>query len=194
MGLFNKRVNKADYTTTNVADIDKPFAEVFKALDLKTQRKTLKSAVRKESNRLKKVAMEEVMSSSLGKGTQQPLTKSLYSRVFPDRYGLGALVSVRPHGKRKGYHVNRYGKEKPVLMWAESGTRMRNVGKKVDYFTSRSRYTGKKIYNYIRGGASRGRMQKYEFLKHTDEKAGGQTEEYLFNEFKKNVYRAAERM
>lgn len=37
-------------------------------------------------------------------------------------------------------------------------------------------------------------MKKYEFLKHTDEKAGGQTEEYLFNEFKKNVYRAAERM
>jgi hypothetical protein len=194
MELFNKRVNKADYTTTNVADIEKPFAEVFKALDMKTQRKALKGAVRKESNRLKRVAMEEVMSSDIGKGTKEPLSKSLYSRVFPDRYGLGALVSVRPHGKRKGYHVNRYGKEKPVLMWAESGTRMRNVGKKVDYFTSRNRYTGKRTRNYIRGGASRGRMRKYEFLKHADEKAGGQTEENLFNEFKKNVYRAAERM
>ena len=43
-----------NYELINVADIDKPFAEVFKALDLKTQRKALKGAVRKESNRLKK--------------------------------------------------------------------------------------------------------------------------------------------
>lgn len=71
---------------------------------------------------------------------------------------------------------------------------MRNVGKKVDSFTSRNRYTGKRTRNYIRGGGSRGRMPKYEFLKHTEEKAGGQTETNLFNEFKKNVYRAAERM
>ena len=37
-----------------VTDINKPFADVFKALDQKTQRKAMKSAMRREGNRLKK--------------------------------------------------------------------------------------------------------------------------------------------
>lgn len=37
-----------------VTDINKPFADVYKALDVKDQRKAMRSAMRREGNRLKK--------------------------------------------------------------------------------------------------------------------------------------------
>ena len=39
-----------------VSDIKRPFLDVYKALDVKTQRKAMKGAMRREGNRLKKAA------------------------------------------------------------------------------------------------------------------------------------------
>ena len=38
------------------------------------------------------------------------------------------MITVKQHGKQ-GYHVNRFGLQKPVLMWAEEGTKVRYVRK-----------------------------------------------------------------
>ena len=105
-----------------VKDLDKPFKEVFEALDTKQQRLAMKSAMRREANRLKKQAATNLAASGLGRGTRQPVAKGLRSRVYPDRYGAGFMLTAKPH-KSKGYHRNRYGKDKPVLMWAEDGTK-----------------------------------------------------------------------
>jgi hypothetical protein len=110
-----------------VTDINKPFADVFKALDQKTQRKAMKSAMRREGNRLKKIAVANLRESRVGQGTKRDLSKGIYVRTYPDRYGMGFMVSVKPHGRHKGIHLNRQGKEKPVLMWAEDGTRERRA-------------------------------------------------------------------
>lgn len=181
-----------------VTDLANPFTDVYKALDMKDQRKAMRSAMRREGNRIKKEAIANLASSPAGKhskpmgaGTKRSLSSGIYVRTYPDRYGLGFMVSVKPHGKRKGIHLNRQGKEKPVLMWAEDGTRMRNVGRRVSSFFGKSRFTGKKIRQYLRGGASRGKMGRYGFLAKTEAQVEGTTENNLFTTFQKNIERAA---
>lgn len=181
-----------------VTDLDRPFADVYKALDMKDQRKAMRSAMRREGNRIRKEAVANLASSpagkhsrSIGAGTQRSLSNGIYVRTYPDRYGLGFMVSVKPHGKRKGIHLNRQGKEKPVLMWAEDGTRMRRSGRRISSFMGRSRFTGRKIRQYLRGGANRGKMDSYGFLAKTEAQVEGTTENNLFDTFQKNVERAA---
>lgn len=43
-----------------VTDINKPFSDVYKALDMKDQRKAMRSAMRREGNRLKKAAVSNL--------------------------------------------------------------------------------------------------------------------------------------
>lgn len=177
-----------------VTDINKPFAEVFKALDLKTQRKAMKSAMRREGNRLKKAAVDNLHASGIGPGTKRSLSSGIYVRTYPDRYGMGFMVSVKPHGRRKGIHLNRQNREKPVLMWAEDGTRMRKVGRRISSFFGKSRFTGKKVTQYLRGGASRGKMKRYGFLSRTEQQTADSVETNLFNDLQANVERAAKRI
>ncbi len=67
------------------------------------------------------------------------------------------MITVQPHGKQ-GYHVNRFGLQKPVLMWAEEGTETRHVrkggGKVAQLGDGKWRTLGK----------DRGKMPAYHFL------------------------------
>ena len=74
-----------------VSDIKRPFLDVYKALDVKTQRKAMKGAMRREGNRLKKAAVANLGSSGIGKGTKRSLSSGIYVRTYPDRYGLGFM-------------------------------------------------------------------------------------------------------
>ncbi len=174
-----------------VADITKPFADVYKALDPKDQRKAMRSSMRREGNRLKKAAVDNLGQSGIGKGTKRSLSSGIYVRTYPDRYGLGFMVSVKPHGKRKGIHLNRQNREKPVLMWAEDGTRQRHVGRRISSFFGKSRFTGKKVRQYLRGGANRGKMKRYAFLAKTERQTDDSVEANLFSDLQKTVERAA---
>lgn len=174
-----------------VADITRPFTSVYKALDMKTQRKAMKSAMRREGNRLKKAAIGNLKASGIGQGTKRSLHSGIYVRTYPDRYGLGFMVSVKPHGKRKGIHLNRGGKEKPVLMWAEDGTRDRRSGRRLSSFFGKSRFTGRKVRQYMRGGARRGKMRRYAFLEKTERQSTAGVETNLFNNLQSNLEKAA---
>lgn len=174
-----------------VTDINKPFADVYKALDVKEQRKAMRSAMRREGNRLKKAAVSNLGQSGIGSGTKRSLSSGIYVRTYPDRYGLGFMVSVKPHGRRKGIHLNRQNMEKPVLMWAEDGTRQRHVGRRISSFFGKSRFTGKKIRQYLRGGGSRGKMKRYAFLAKTEQQTTDSVETNLFNNLQNNVEKAA---
>lgn len=177
--------------TTNmsetVTDLDRPFADVYRALDMKVQRKAMRGAMRREGNRLKKAAVSNLAQSGIGQGTRRSLSGGIYVRTYPGRYGLGFMVSVKPHGRRKGVHLNRQGLEKPVLMWAEDGTRMRHAGRRISSFFGRSRFTGRKVRQYLRGGASRGKMRRYAFLAKTEQQTGGSVEDNLFDTFRGNL-------
>ena len=177
-------------TTRN---IDRAFASIYKALDPKDQRKAMRSAMRSEGNRLRKAAVANLSQSGIGGGTKRSLASGIYVRTYPDRYGLGFMVSVKPHGKRKGIHLNRQGKEKPVLMWAEDGTRQRHVGRRMASFFGKSRFTGKKVRQYLRGGANRGRMKRYAFLAKTEQQTAASVENNLFDSLQRSVERSAKK-
>ncbi len=172
-----------------VKDLANPFADVFLALDAKAQRKAMKGAMRREANNVKKAAQEAMTASGVGKGTKQQLRKSIYSRVYPDRYGLGFMAGTVPHGKR-GIHTNRQGQQKPVAMWADEGTASRRVGKRKRGWNILTR-TGRKGRAYERSGHSTGRMPAYGFMKKAEEQTAQGVEDRLFRNLEQNVEKAA---
>ncbi len=172
---------------SSVRDIEKPFKEVFETLEPKQQRKAMRTAIRTEGGRLKKAAQARIAASGLGRGTLKNISSGVRLRVFPEKYGLGFMVSVKPHGRNKGFHRNRRNLEKPVLMWAEDGTRQRRIGKSTGSFVSENPLTGKKTRRYVRGGANRGKMRRYAFLETTERQEAENVEERLFGKFQDNI-------
>lgn len=172
-----------------VRNLNKPFADVWNTLDMKAQRKAMRGAMRREANYVRKAARQAMDESGLGKGTKQPISKSIMVRVYPARYNLGFMITTIPHGK-KGYHTNKYGKEKPVAMWAETGTAHRNVGKRKHGVKGISR-TGRKARYYTRSGHSTGQMPAYRFMGKAEEATANGVEERLFRNLEANVDKAA---
>lgn len=164
--------------TSQIIDIDRPFVDVFKALDLKEQRKAMRGAMRREGSRLKKQAASNLRASGLGQGTKQNLSKGIRVRVYPDKYGVGFMLSVKPN-KKQGYHKNRKDLEKPVLFWAEEGTRLRKTKTKTKFFVRK------------RKAHATGRMKRYGFMRKTDEQAAQIVEQNLFTDFQNNLKNAA---
>lgn len=165
--------------------------DVFNALDLKAQRKALRGAIRKEATRVRKIVVSEIMGSKLGKGTNADITKGVYQRIYPAKYGAGFMVSVKTNGKtgKKGIHTNRAGKQKPVLMWAADGTKVRHVGKRIKRKHAIS-WTGRRYATYDRGGHSTGRMKKYDFMEKAEVQAGDGVENNLWSAFNANLDKA----
>ena len=174
---------------TTVRDLNNPFADVWKALDPKAQRKAMKGAMRKEANNVKKAAQAAMDGSGLGKGTKQAVKKGIYARVFPDRYGLGAMVTTVPHGK-KGIHTNRRGQQKPVAMWADGGTKERHVGKRTSSKRIVTR-TGRKGRSYERNGHSTGKMPDYGFMKKAEEQMADGVRKRLAENLERNIKKTA---
>lgn len=174
---------------SNAVDLSKPFASVFNALDMKEQRKALKSAMRKEANRVKKEAQQSILGSGLGHGTNTDITAGVRARVYPDTKGLGFMATTKPRNG-KGFHVNRFGKEKPVLMWAEDGTKSRRTGKRTSFERILSRF-GRKSKRYNRDGAYRGKMKAYHFMESAELQEGNKAEDSLFRALQKNIEKAA---
>lgn len=164
--------------SSTVTDIKKPFADVYKALDPKAHRKAMRSAMRREGGRLRKMAVAALRDRKLGQGTNADISKGIRARVFPDRYGAGFMLTAKPHGKR-GYHRNRFGREKPVLMWAEDGTKQRSKRGRLKFLVFRKK------------GHSTGRMGRYGFMARAEALAGDSVERNLFGEFQDSLDRAA---
>lgn len=172
-----------------VKDSDNPFEVVWKALDVKKQRKELKSALRREANNVKKAAQAAMSESGFGRGSTQDVKKGIYARVFPDRYGLGAMVTAVPHGKR-GIHTNRYGQQKPVAMWADGGTVERHVGKRKGSIRIVTR-TGRKGRRYKRSGHSTGKMPDYGFMRKAEAQMSSGVKERITENLERNLEKTA---
>lgn len=176
--------------------ISEAFASVYTALDMKVQRRALRSASRREAENVKKTAMALVKTTSRGKLSRSlsqataGIENGILTRVFPDRYGAGFMATVIPH-KGKGTHINRQGLEKPVLMWAETGTRSRHRGAKKGSVKTYSRLVGRATRKYNRSGAPTGRMPEYGFMQKAEEQAAQGVEKRLFDSFQTNIEKAA---
>lgn len=148
--------------------VTQAFADLEAALSTKEARNSLRSALRKSAGRVKAVAVQQMKSRGLGAGSTQKLSKSIRTRVYPQNRGF--MVTVKPHGK-KGYHRNRFGKEKPVLMWAEEGTKAR--------------------FTRGRGGRRRftGSMRAYRFMQRAEDMTAATIEKDLFREYETQLHK-----
>lgn len=172
---------------------ERDLAKLYTGLSPKEQRKAIAAAMRHEANRLKKAAQTKVRTSGLSAKTG--VDKGVYSRLYPKRYGTGFMVSVKPYGAKKGIHTNRQGKQKPVLLFAEEGTKQRNVGRRKGEAQYRQgRFAQKKWRDYSRSGHSTGRMPRYKFLAMTEQTETAGIEQRLWTDFERNVERAANKV
>lgn len=157
----------------------KPWREFLKEMTQKEIGKAIKSGYRKTANKAAKLVREEMHRSGLKvKGDVKSLDKSVRVRIYPK--GGGFLVTTKPRGKQ-GVHRNRFGKLKPVAMWASEGTTDRYL---------RRRF---KKRNGKPGTGYRGAMRNYGFVDKATTQAFGVVEQDLGKELETAVMKAAKK-
>ena len=164
----------------------KEWTELLRQMNTREIRKLLKQAYRREAKELRRMAVGSLGSSGMSvTGNSSDWDKGIRSYVYSR--GGGFLVTVKPrkagrNGKgEKGMHVNRYGKAKPVLLWAEDGTKARRTR------GSRSGLFGRKK------GHSTGTMPGFHFLARVEPQMKEHVEENLAKEVESATYRVAKK-
>ena len=153
----------------------KEWTQLAKELTPRQLRNSLKRAYRAEAKKALAIARRELGASSMQvQGNQADWDKGIRSHIYSK--GGGFLITVKAHRANlkgqgeKSMHENRKGFKKPVLMWAEEGTKPRQRGgKKIRikhgiYSTHRSGKTRYWTETIRKGGISTGQMKAYGFL------------------------------
>lgn len=177
-------------------DLQRLFAE----MDTKKRLKALKGAFRREANKVRKTAVTNLRNSirsdkDLERGIRAEVLKrkagfrvTIGAKVMKGRY-KGKRNGVRRYGRAKStwtnfsYHTNRQGKEKPVLIWAEAGTKWRKSKKATRYLVG-----GK-----WRTGRTRGFMKRYGFMDKTAAAVRDSVTNDLHNELANSVTKVAKK-
>lgn len=164
----------------------KEWRELAKQLSQKQIRSALKGAYRREANKAVKIARKHLHSSGMQvKGNQADWDKGIRPYVYSR--GGGFLVTVKARAKSKrssreaGMHTNRYGVKKPILMWAEEGTRYRKTKSKT------------KVFVRMKKGHLTGKMKAYGFMDKATPEMYRSVEQGLFPELEKAVKRQAKK-
>ena len=135
----------------------KEWTQLIKEMTPKQLRSSLKRTYRAEAKQALVIARRYLHSSGLDvQGNYADWDKGIRSHIYSR--GGGFLLTVKARGAtRKGtgeksMHVNRRGIKKPVLMWAEEGTKYRKTKSKTKFFVRK------------RKGHVTGRMKAYGFM------------------------------
>ena len=141
---------------------DKKLCGLFAALSPMNRKKAIKGACRKVGNSVKKVAINNLRATGLNHADQ--LSTGVRAVVFKREAGFRVTVASKKANKRgkgeKGMHSNRYGNKKPILAWAELGTKWRKTktNKSAKFNADGKWYTA---------GSRRGFMKRYGFIAKT---------------------------
>lgn len=163
----------------NDAELQKLFAE----LDTKQRLKALKGAFRREANRVRKTALNNLRGSIR---SDRDLERGVRAVVFKRKAGFRVTIGTKKagrSGKEYGFHINRKGLKKPVLIWAEAGTKWRKSKKATRYMVG-----GK-----WRTGTTRGFMKRYGFMQKTLTDVRGSVTDSLHNEVINSVKEIAKK-
>ena len=138
---------------------DRNLRRLFAALDPAGRKKVIKGACRKVGNSVKKVAISNLRASGLKHAEE--MSEGVRAVVFKREAGFRVTVASRKANRRgkgeRGMHRNRFGDKKPILAWAETGTKWRKSKKATRYL----------IGGKWRMGAIRGYMKRYGFIAKT---------------------------
>ena len=138
---------------------DRNLQQLFADLEPKRRLQAVKGGFRKEANRVRKTAINNLRSSIR---TDKDLEKGVRAIVFKRKAGFRVTVGTKKAGKNgkgeAGFHTNRQGLKKPILIWAEDGTEERKTKPKQGTRRRASR---------LRSSHSTGRMKRYGFMAQT---------------------------
>lgn len=136
---------------------DTKLQQLFAELEPKRRLQAIKGGFRREANQVRKTAINNLRS---GIKSNKDLEKGVRAIVFKRKAGFRVTVGTKQAGKNgkgeAGFHTNRQGLKKPVLIWAEDGTNER-----------KTKSNGGKRANRRRAAHRTGRMRRYGFMRQT---------------------------
>lgn len=139
---------------------DSKLQQLFAELEPKRRLQALRGGFRKEASQVRKTAVNNLRSSGIK--SSKVLEKGIRSVVFKRKAGFRVTVGTKRANKKgkgeAGFHTNRRGLKKPILIWAEEGTAERKTKPKQG---SRRRAAR------LRSSHSTGRMKRYGFMEQT---------------------------
>ena len=138
---------------------DRNLQQLFADLEPKRRLQAVKGGFRKEANRVRKTAINNLRSRI---STDKDLEKGVRAIVFKRKAGFRVTVGTKKAGKNgkgeAGFHTNRQGLKKPILIWAEDGTEERKTKPKQGTRRRAAR---------LRASHRTGRMKRYGFMAQT---------------------------
>lgn len=162
---------------------DVELQRLFAELDTKQRLKAIKGAFRREANRVRKTALNNLRGSIR---SDRDLERGVRAVVYKRKAGFRVTIGTKKagkSGKEYGFHINRKGLKKPVLIWAEAGTKWRKSKKATRYMVG-----GK-----WRTGTTRGFMKRYGFMQKTLTDVRGSVTDSLHNEVINSVKEIAKK-
>lgn len=124
--------------------------KLFEDLSEKRRKTALRSAFTQAATKVRKGAIENLKGSGIR--VDRDLEKGIRRLVYKDTLGFRVTIGTTNGKKASGFHTNRRGEKKPVLLWAEGGTKGRYTKTKTKFFKR------------LRKGHYTGRMRAYEFM------------------------------
>lgn len=138
---------------------DENLQRLFAELEPKRRLQAIKGGFRREANQVRKTAINNLRSSIK---SNKDLEKGVRAIVFKRKAGFRVTVGTKRAGKNgkgeAGFHTNRQGLKKPVLIWAEEGTKERQTKPKKGTRRRAAR---------LRASHRTGRMKRYGFMAQT---------------------------
>ena len=162
---------------------DSQLQKLFAELEPKRRAQAFRGAFKRAADSVRRTALSNLRSKIR---TNKDLERGVRSIVYKKK-AAGFRVTVgtkkaNKKGKREaGYHLNRQGLKKPVLIWAEDGTK------------SRKTKTETKIFRRSRKGHPTGRMKRYGFMAKTRNQTEGSITATLHDEIRASVARIAKK-
>lgn len=135
---------------------DENLQRLFAELEPKRRLQAIRGGFRKEANQVCKTAINNLRSSIQ---PNKDLEKGVRAIVFKRKAGFRVTVGTKKAGKNgkgeAGFHTNRQGLKKPILIWAEEGTEERKTKPKQGTRRRAAR---------LRTSHRTGRMKRYGFM------------------------------
>ena len=136
----------------NIDYDDRQLQQLFAELEPKRRLQALKGGFRRAANQVRKVAVNNLRGSIR---SDKDLEKGVRAVVFKRSAGFRITVGTSDD---KGYHTNRQGLKKPILIWAEEGTEERRT---------KSKKGTRRRANRLRSSHRTGKMKRYGFMERT---------------------------
>lgn len=150
---------------------DTQLQRLFVELEPKRRMQALRAGFRKQASKVRKVAVRHLRA---GLKSNKDLEKGVRAIVYKRTAGFRVTVGTGRRGSDIGFHKNRRGLKKPVLIWAEKGTKKRHTqSRKSKHYT--------------------GFMKRYGFLAKAKEDMQGKTTENIHRFVVESVIKTAKK-